>query len=97
MNIGMAPVSEQYFNGQMTSAQLLGINPAGSPGAYRPAGHALPASDAGAGDGLAAWYSPDSPVFWVALVGVLTVFGMAGADARVRLGKARAAVGVGTT
>lgn len=92
----MAPVSEQYFNGQMTAAQLLGINPAGS-GAYKPAGHALPASDAGAGDPLSRWWSPYSPTFWIILVGGLTVVGMAGADARVRLGKARVSVGAGTT
>lgn len=95
MQTPMSPVSEQYFNGQMTAAQLLGINPGGGrPG--KPYGESLPGSDAGAGDRLATWHSPDSPIFWVALVGVLTVAGMAGADARVRLGRARVHAGVGT-
>lgn len=95
MQTPFAPVSEQYFNGQMTAAQLLGINPGGHRGPG--AGQALPASHAGAGDGLAVWYNPDSPVFWVVAVGVLTVFGMAGADARVRIGRRRAAVSLGST
>lgn len=92
MQTPMAPVSEQYFNGQMTAAQLLGINPGGYRGG---AGESLPASNVGAGDGMAVWHSPDSPIFWVVAVGVLTVFGMAGADARVRIGRRRAAVSLG--
>lgn len=95
MQTPMSPVSEQYFNGQLTAAQLLGIKPGSS--SYKAAGQALPSSDAGAGDRLTTWWSPESPTFWVALVGVLTIAGMAGADARVRLGRARLHAGVGTT
>lgn len=94
MNIGQSPVSEQYFNGQMTPAQLLGINPAGS-SAYKPAGHALRGSSAGAGDAPMTWWSPSSPAFWVIAAIVVTVTGMAGADARVRLGRRSLSASVG--
>jgi hypothetical protein len=93
MQMTQAPVSEQYFNGQMTAAQLLGIRAGGAGGT---AGAGLPSSTAGAGDSVTVWWKPDSPTFWVAATAVLTLFGMAGADARVRLGKRHAGVSLGT-
>jgi hypothetical protein len=86
--------SQDYFNGQATAASLLGMSPANHSTA---AGHALPPSTAGASDHPTVWWSPQSSTFWVALVGGLTLFGMAGADARVRLGKkGRASASIGT-
>jgi hypothetical protein len=94
VNIGMSPVSTEYFNGQMTAAQVLGIRPGPRGGG---AGESLPSTSAahGAGDNASVWYSPDSPTFWVVAVLGVCVFGMAGADARVRLGRGRAAASVG--
>ncbi len=88
-------MSQDYFNGQMTAASLLGMSPANHSSA---AGQALPGSSAGAHDKVTTWWSPESPSFWVIAVGVATIFGMAGADARVRIGrKGRAAASIGTT
>jgi hypothetical protein len=85
--------STDYFNGQMTAASLLGMSPGNQ---SRAAGDALRGTTAGAGDRPTTWWSPMSPTFWVVAVGVATVLGMAGADARVRLGrKGKAAVSVG--
>lgn len=84
--------AEQYFNGQATAAELLGMNPgAGS----RAAGESLPLTSAGAGDHSNTPWSPDSPTFWVAAFILLAVLGAAGADARVRLFKGSAGASVG--
>lgn len=96
MNIGQTPVSEQYFNGQMTAAQLLGMN-AGAARAPFGGGQGLPGSTTVAGDRAAVWWHPHSHAFWAIIIGVLAIGGMAGADTRVRLGRGRAGVNVGTT
>lgn len=76
---------------QMTASNLLGVKlgTSGTPGA------SLPASTAQYGDRAAVWWSPDSPAFWFAAIVLVTAFGMAGADARVRLFKSRASASVG--
>jgi hypothetical protein len=88
------PMSEQYFNGQMTSANLLGIKAGtcGTPGASMP----VVTPTAGPGDRVTSWFHPDSSTFWVVVIGAATVLGMAGADARVRFGRARIGAQVGT-
>lgn len=76
-----------------SAANLLGMSPANQ---SKAAGDALRGTTAGAGDRPTTWWSPTSPTFWVVVLAGATVLGMAGADARVRVGrKGRAAVSVG--
>jgi len=76
--------TEQYWNQRMVPSQLLGLNPASG---SKAAGAALPPTSVAGGDMAMVPWHPDSPVFWLLLVGGLTVFGVAGASAKVRLGK----------
>jgi hypothetical protein len=88
----MQQSGSEYWN--QTAASLLGMSPANQ---SRAAGEALRGSTAGAGDAPTVWWSPMSPTFWVVALAGATVFGMAGADARVRIGrKGKAQVSVGT-
>lgn len=84
--------AEDYFNGQATAAQLLGMNPGRG---TRAAGEVLPLTTSGPGDHAMSWWDPDSPTFWGIVIIALTAAGMAGADARVRLFRRRASVSVG--
>jgi hypothetical protein len=86
--------SADYFNGQMSATQLLGMSPAQQ---SKAAGQSTPPVTAAGGDRQQVPWSPDSPLFWVAVFGGLTVLGMAAADVKIRLFKRTAAAAVGTT
>lgn len=79
---------------QAASVQTqMGISPASSRlGGYE--GQTLPASTYSGADKAAVPWSPDSPLFWGAVVAGLTLFGIIGASASVRVGRARAGVEV---
>jgi hypothetical protein len=83
------------FWDHMTGPNLLGLSPATN--GHSSAGAALPKTSHVAGDHAAQPWSPDSPTFWVAGFIALTVFGIAGASVRFRLGKGRAGAEVGST
>lgn len=86
--------SADYVNGQVTASTLLGMSPANQ---SRAAGASTPPVTVAGGDRAMVWWHPDSPDFWLVVVAAATIFGMAGADVRVRLLGRRAAVSVGET
>lgn len=90
-NLPGYPVS-QYWNQQMTPANLLGLSPAAG---SKAAGTALPPTTAGAGDMVGVPWHPDSPVFWLLVVAGATIFGVAGASVKVRAFKGKAGASIG--
>lgn len=76
------------INQQASVSTLLGMSPGGARlSGYE--GGALPATTFGAQDNGAVPWSPDSPVFWLAVLGLGTLFGFIGASADFRVGRAR--------
>lgn len=74
------------------SAALLGLTPGtGS----KAAGQSLPPTTTHGGDLMSVPWHPDSPIFWLAVLGVGTMLGITGASVRVRAFKGRAGVNVG--
>jgi hypothetical protein len=81
---------------QFSPYAVTGLSPAAQQRAESPAGETLPStSHTGQDRGALPWH-PDSPGFWLALVGVATVLGVFGASFQVRAGKGRAGVSVGS-
>jgi hypothetical protein len=80
------------WNTKRTPAQLLGLSPAM---ASRAAGQSLPPTSYGAGDRAAVPWSPDSPLFWLAMFTGLTIAGITGASVKVRAFKRSASVNLG--
>lgn len=66
-----------------------------SPAAVRADGAGLPSSSATSLDKADTPFHPDSAVFWLAAVIVLTAAGIAGASVRVHAGPARAGASIG--
>src|SRR5260221_4435000 len=91
---GMVSGTDDSYWNRLTPAALLGVN---TGTASKAAGQGLPPVTASYGDMQQVWWHPDSPTFWVVGLAVLTVFGMAAADVRVRLFKGRAGANVGQT
>lgn len=87
-----APGAGTLWNQVLTPAQLLGLNP-GAP--HGGAGSQLPDSSHMVGDNGAVWWSPDSPIFWLAAVGIATALGITGASVRVRAFNSGAALNLG--
>jgi hypothetical protein len=87
--------SADYWNQRMTPANLLGLSPGA--GSRSAAGAALPPTTAGGGDRVAVPWHPDSPLFWLLLIGGATVAGITGASVKVRAFKGRAGASIGTT
>lgn len=79
-----------------TAADLFGLNPgAPSAAAHGGGGDVLPPTSTMAGDqGMVPWH-PDSPMFWLVLIGGATLLGILGASFDVRAGKRHASVKVG--
>lgn len=84
--------TDMYWNQRLTPSLLLGLNP-GAPS--RAQGAALPPNTAAGGDHVAVPWSPDSPLFWLGGVVLLTVLGVTGASVRVRAFSKRASVELG--
>lgn len=81
------------INEQASVSNMLGISPGGSRlSGYE--GQSLPASTYSGSDAAAVPWSPDSPLFWGAVVAGLTLLGLIGASVNVRAGKARAGIQV---
>lgn len=81
-----------WYNQRMTPAALLGLSPgAGS----KAAGQSLPPTSHAGGDMAMVPWHPDSPFFWLAAIGGLTVLGITGASVHVRAFKKRASVELG--
>lgn len=90
---GPAPLGA-FYNNSMTPSSLLGL-PAGT--GSKAAGASLPpVTHSGPDKGAVPWH-PDSPLFWLVVIGGLTVAGVTGASVRVRAFKGRAGAEVGTT
>lgn len=89
-----------YFgdmDSQINSAADVGNQLGLSPGGSRLSGYegqALPASTYTGHDAGAVPWSPDSPVFWLAVIGGATLLGWVGASFNVRAGRASAQIGV---
>lgn len=84
------------INQEASVSNLLGI----SPGAARLPGYEgaqLPASTYSGSDNAAVPWSPDSPLFWGLVLAGGTMLGLLGASVRVRAGRARAGVEVGSS
>lgn len=81
-----------YLNGETSSADLLGMNPAQQ---SRAAGESTPLTTAVHGDRQMLPWSTDSPGFWLTIVAAATVIGIIGADVRVRLFRREATASVG--
>ena len=82
------------INQEASVSNLMGINPGGARlNGYE--GQQLPASTYTGSDGGAVWWSPDSPLFWGAVVGAATLLGLLGASVQFRAGKTRARAQVG--
>lgn len=81
---------------QLNPTDLYGI-PAGgrTAAANGGGGDVLPHTDAMVGDNAMVPWHPDSPVFWVVILGAATVLGIVGASLDVRAGKRHASVKVG--
>lgn len=84
------------FGQEWSPYNVLGMSPAAQQHTESPAGQTLPStSHTGLDKGALPWH-PDSPGFWLVLVGVSTVLGVFGASFNVRAGKGRAGVSVGS-
>jgi hypothetical protein len=81
-----------YFNNRLSPAALLGLSPANQ---SKAAGQALPPTSVTGGDNAFVPWHPDSPTFWLLLVGVGTIFGLVGASVQVRAGKGKAGASIG--
>jgi len=81
---------------QLNPANLYGIG-RGAPRAASNGGGGqfLPHTDSMSGDGAMIPWSPDSPIFWAALLATGTLLGILGASIDVRAGKRHASVKVG--
>jgi hypothetical protein len=75
--------------------QVLGMSPGNQQHTQSPAGEALPASSHTGGDRGALPWHPDSPAFWLALIGGATLLGVFGASFNVRVASGKAGVNVG--
>jgi hypothetical protein len=83
------------INQEASASSLLGISPGGARlSGYE--GQQLPASTYTGGDSGAAPWSPDSPLFWGAVLLGGTLLGLFGASVQVRAGRARARAEVGS-
>lgn len=80
---------------QWSPYAVLGMSPAQQQYSASPAGETLPASSHTGGDRGALPWHPDSPAFWVALVGAATILGVFGASFNVRAGSGKAGINVG--
>lgn len=81
---------------QYNPYSLTGLNPGGQQTGASPAGEALPGSShSGLDKGALPWH-PDSPAFWLALIGGATLLGVFGASFRVRVAKGSAGANIGT-
>jgi hypothetical protein len=83
-----------YLNGETSSSELLGMNPAQQ---SRAAGDSTPLTTAVHGDRSMVPWSADSPGFWLAVIAGATLIGIVAADVRVRFGKREARASVGKT
>jgi len=82
---------DQLNPGNLYGMPLGGARAASSGGG----GQFLPHTDSMSGDGAMIPWSPDSPIFWAALLGAGTLLGILGASIDVRAGKRHASVKVG--
>lgn len=82
------------INQEASVSNLLGIS-AGQPRLPGYEGQQLPASTYAGADKAAVPWSPDSPLFWGAVLGAATLIGLLGASVQVRAGKTRARAEVG--
>jgi hypothetical protein len=90
--------SDTAFWNQVTGPKMLGMSPANGAVLQTPtAGASLPSSTVTGGDNAMLPWSPDSPTFWLVLIAGATVFGIAGASFRVRVGKGHAGANLGAT
>lgn len=81
---------------QLNPSDLYGISRGGQRAAANGGGgQFLPSTDSMSGDGAMIPWSPDSPIFWAALLGAGTLLGILGASIDVRAGRRHASVKVG--
>jgi hypothetical protein len=81
-----SPDMSGVINEQASVSSLLGMSPAqGRLSGYE--GDQLPASTYTGGDQAAVPWSPDSPLFWAAVLAGLTLLGFVGASVHVRAGR----------
>lgn len=82
---------------QWSPYSVLGMNAGNQQHTTSPAGETVPhTSHTGSDRGALPWH-PDSPGFWLALLGAATVVGIFGASFNVRAGKGHAGLQVGRT
>lgn len=79
------------FYGQMTAYNTYGVNPGAASGAPE---MAPPVSHMAGDKGAVPWH-PDSPTFWLVLIGTASLLGIAGASINLRAGPARAGASLG--
>lgn len=75
--------------------RVLGMNPGRQQAGASPAGETLPSTSHSSLDSGALPWHPDSPAFWVALIGGATLLGVFGASFRVRVAKGSAGANIG--
>jgi len=81
---------------QLNPFELYGINPGGkSAAASGGGGDVLPPTTASYGDQVTVPWHPDSPAFWLLILGAATLVGIIGASLDVRAGKRHASVKIG--
>ncbi|MFE7413141.1 hypothetical protein [Streptomyces laurentii] len=59
------------------------------------AGAGLPATSTSSNDGGDKPWHPDSPIFWVAMIGIASFVGIVGASVNLHAGPARAGASIG--
>jgi len=81
---------------QLNPFELYGINPGGkSAAASGGGGDVLPTTSAMSGDHAMVPWHPDSPAFWLVILGGATLIGIIGASFDVRAGRRHASVKIG--
>jgi hypothetical protein len=81
---------------QLNPWELYGINPGGRTAASSGGGgDVLPPTSSMSGDYVSVPWHPDSPAFWLLILGGATLIGIIGASLDVRAGKRHASVKIG--
>lgn len=85
--------TEDYFS-SLNPLSHFGLNVATAAGPSA-AGAGLPATSAASNDGGDRPWSPDSPIFWIAVIAAASFAGIVGASVNLHAGPARAGAQIG--